>query len=179
MGYFCKSQKQPIKTRMSSQRLGHKRRWYLAKAQQKQSLQFPLFLIFLQGMKRTSVRTSLPAFWRQMPTYLKGLRQRLDWKWYIHLSAAFSFWQGRCLILWDGYGYDKWLNHHMKICRKKETVLCVHQGLRSWVHEIEKTMFSLVSFYKSWKIGTYQHFTSFFVDMDLLNKNQMYMYHSI
>ena len=101
----------------------------MAKAQQKQSLQFPLFLIFLQGMKRTSVRTSLPAFWRQMPTYLKGLRQRLDWKWYIHLSAAFTFWQGHCLILWDGYGYDKWPNHHMKIYHKKGTVLCVHQGL--------------------------------------------------
>ena len=101
----------------------------MAKAQQKQSLQFPLFLIFLQGMKRTSIRTSLPAFWRQMPTYLKGLRQRLDWKWYIHLSAAFTFWQGHCLILWDGYGYDKWPNHHMKIYHKKGTVLCVHQGL--------------------------------------------------
>ena len=101
----------------------------MAKAQQKQSLQFPLFLIFLQGMKRTSVRTSLPAFWRQMPTYLKGLRQGLDWKWYIHLSAAFTFWQGHCLILWDGYGYDKWPNHHMKIYHKKGTVLCVHQGL--------------------------------------------------
>ena len=60
---------------------------------------------------------------------LKGLRQRLDWKWYIHLSAAFTFWQGHCLILWDGYGYDKWPNHHMKIYHKKGTVLCVHQGL--------------------------------------------------